>query len=754
VAWRQDKPQFKKENEKIFPEVKMKYFKCALGIFFLFTFAFLTPVLTAPAFGGIPGDTVMLARIHLVDKSQMSEIQKLHLDIAYVKYGEYVDIVTDKEEVDHLRSSGYNVEIVHADLVAFYQSRFEKGKYMGGYHTYSEVGVALDSMHMLYPLITTSKINIGNSLEGRAIWALKISDNPDVDEDEPEVFYNGLTHAREPIGMEVLLYFMWNLLTTYGTDSLSTYLVNNRELWFVPVVNPDGYEYNRLTNPNGGGMWRKNRRVCGGGDYGVDLNRNFGYMWGYDDEGSSPYCWDETYRGTAGFSEPETQVWRDFMNSRHFVMTLDNHTYGNDLLYPWGYAHLYTPHQYLYVAIADSMSKLNGHIYGTPWEVLYSVNGGSIDWEYGDTISKPMILAISPEIGTQSDGFWPPSNRILPLCLQELSANRLYADLADNPYRILPPTAPLLAEIDTVPPDFTVFWSHHDTLNPASVFELMEMTGFERITYDVESGYSDWNLSGVTVSTARSHSATHSFYFGQGNNLNNKATGNNSIKVQLGDSLKIWCWYNTETNWDYAYVEISTDGGNTFLSIPGNITTSYNPHGTNLGNGITGSSGGWVQGKFDLSGFVGQDIFIRLRYVTDAGTYYEGFYADDIFPFDRYQNQVVVSDAITDTFYQITGRSPGTYYYKVRAKDAQNQVGSWSKVEDVVVIESFIRGDANRDGDIDAGDVVYLLNYLFAGGPEPVPFEAGDANNDSQVDVTDVIYLMNYLFLGGPPPTQ
>ncbi len=724
----------------------MKCFKLGLVMVFLLAFVFVSQAFSA--------DRVMLARIHLAEKSQMKEIQSLPLDIAYVKYGQYIDIVTDKEEVDHLRSSGYNVEIVHEDLVAFYQSRFEKGKYMGGYHTYSEVGVALDSMHIRYPSITTSKINIGNSLEGRAIWALKISDNPDVDEDEPEVFYNGLTHAREPIGMEVLLYFMWDLLTTYGTDSLSTYLVNNRELWFVPVVNPDGYEYNRLTDPNGGGMWRKNRRVCTGGDYGVDLNRNFGYMWGYDDEGSSPYCWDETYRGSAGFSEPETQVWRDFMNSRHFVMTLDNHTFGMYLLYPWGYDRLYTPHHNLYVAIADSMSKFNGHAIGTPWELLYPVNGGSIDWEYGDTISKPMILAISPEIGTQDDGFWPPSSRILPLCQLELPSNRLYAELADNPYKILPPSAPILAQIDTVPSDFTIFWSYYDTLNPAVSFELVEMTGFERITYDVESEYSDWNLSGFTVSTARSHSTTHSFYSGQGNNLNNKATGNNSIKVLPSDSLKIWCWYNTETNWDYAYVEISTDGGNTFFSIPGNITTNYNPYGNNLGNGITGSSGGWVQGKFSLTAYVGQEIYLRLRYVTDGYVYEEGFYADDVSPFERYQNQVVLSDAIPDTFYQIAGQDEGTYYYKVRAKDAQNQTGAWSKVEDAVVLEAFVRGDADGNGQINTTDVVYLINYLYIDGPPPVPLEAGDVNSDGKLNISDVVYLINFLFIGGPPPVE
>jgi hypothetical protein len=318
-----------------------------------------------------------------------------------------------------------------------------------------------------------------------------------------------------------------------------------------------------------------------------------------------------------------------------------------------------------------------------------------------------------------------------------LEPNLLWAELADNPYKILPPTSPVLAPMDSVLPDYTILWSHYDTLNPAFTFELVEMTGFERTTYD-----------------ARNHSPTHSFYSGQGNQLDNRVSTQNSIQVTAGDTLTFWCWYSIENNWDYAYVEISTDGGNTFFSIPGNITTNYNPNGTNRGNGITGSSGGWVEGIFDLSDWVGENMFLRFRYITDQWYYYEGFYVDDIFPFESYENQVVLSDAITDTFYQIEDQSPGTYYYKVRAKDFQDQIGPWSNVEDVVVLETFIRGDANGDGKIDISDVIYLVNYLFIDGPEPVPFEAGDANGDGEVNISDVIYLVNYLFLSGPPPGQ
>jgi hypothetical protein len=397
------------------------------------------------------------------------------------------------------------------------------------------------------------------------------------------------------------------------------------------------------------------------------------------------------------------------------------------------------------------MAVFNGHVPGTAWETVnYPVNGGSVDWEYGEL----GIIAISPEIGTEDDGFWPPTWRIFPLCELELPANLLYAELADNPRKILPPGAPVLASIDSVYSDYTISWSHYDTLNPATAFELMEMTGFERITYDVESGYSDWELNGFSVSSSRSHSPTHSFYSGEDDRLNNTVTGANSINVQPGDSLKLWCWYDIETNWDYAYVEISTDGGNIFFSIPGNITTDYNPHGNNLGNGITGSSGGWVEGIFDLADYAGQQVYLRLRYVTDGYVTEEGFYADDIFPVEGYESIVTLSDAIADTFYQITGQEEGTYFYKARAKDAQDQWGAWSNVEKATVAGSFVRGDTNGDGFITLSDIVFLISYLYRDGPAPDPLETGDANNDSQIELGDALYLITYLFRGGPPPSK
>ena len=112
-----------------------------------------------------------------------------------------------------------------------------------------------------------------------------------------------------------------------------TRLVDEREIFILPVVNPDGYVYNEMIAPDGGGMWRKNRNPEFAPDYGVDLNRNYGYMWGYNDFGSSPDPSDATYRGTAPFSEPETANIRAFVNSHEFVFAVNYHSHSDLILW-------------------------------------------------------------------------------------------------------------------------------------------------------------------------------------------------------------------------------------------------------------------------------------------------------------------------------------------------------------------------------------------------------------------------------------
>jgi hypothetical protein len=377
--------------------------------------------------------------------------------------GWQIETILDNSEYAILQQSGLPHQIVEADVQAAIAARpgltasekkalqqkygvtgFEFGS-MGGYYTYLEVVAELDSMRFLYPNLVSEKFSIGQTVQGRDIWAVKISDNPDIDEEEPEVLYDALHHCREPQGMMTLFYFMYYLLENYDSNPEAAYLINERELYFIPVMNPDGYTYNQSINPNGGGMWRKNRRNNGDGTFGVDLNRNYGYAWGYDNIGSSDNTSSNTYRGTAPFSEPETQAYRDFVNSRHFKTNLSYHTYSNVLIYPFGYEeNLLTPDSVLYKEYAALLTKDNRYEFGTVNQTIgYVANGGTFDWLYGEQTSKPKVISFSPEVGSSSDGFWPPQIRIYPLAQENLSANLHLAWLAGA---FVKPTAAIVSE--------------------------------------------------------------------------------------------------------------------------------------------------------------------------------------------------------------------------------------------------------------------------------------------------------------------
>lgn len=377
-----------------------------------------------------------------------------------VKKDAWVETDLSAGDIQRVRSAGFVTEILIEDVSFYYRDRNENpGKYqeehpksmdcdpgaevvtpshfvngsMGGFYTYNELLAQLDSMRQNFPGIVSLRQQVGTqqSIEGRPLYYVKISDNPDLDETEPEVLYSALTHAREPMGMQALIFYMWYLLENYGTNAEITSLINNLEMYFVPCVNPDGYVYNAQTNPSGGGQWRKNRRN-NGGSYGVDLNRNYGYMWGYDNTGSSPVAADETYRGSSAFSEPETQIMKWFCEDRDFASAIDYHCFGNYLIIPWCYeTSPLTPDSVLYEATSGLMSASNGYLAGTVYQTLgYVANGGSVDWFYGEQSTKNKIMAWSPEAGDATDGFWPAANRIEDISKVNIEQNLYVARFA------------------------------------------------------------------------------------------------------------------------------------------------------------------------------------------------------------------------------------------------------------------------------------------------------------------------------------
>jgi murein tripeptide amidase MpaA len=175
--------------------------------------------------------------------------------------------------------------------------------YDSRYHSYAEMVAEIKSVAAAKPSIVRV-FSIGKSHEGRDIWAAKISDNVAVDEAEPEVLFDSLTHAREHFTVEQSLYLFHLLANGWGTDATLTSIVRYREIFFVFMLNPDGGEYD-LTGPEGPRgpyrAWRKNRQPNAGSQHvGTDLNRNYDYRWGCCG-GSSGSTSEITYRGPSAF---------------------------------------------------------------------------------------------------------------------------------------------------------------------------------------------------------------------------------------------------------------------------------------------------------------------------------------------------------------------------------------------------------------------------------------------------------------------
>lgn len=396
------------------------------------------------------------------DDAGLNQLANAGIAIDHGEYRKGCCFTTDlsSDEITRIHNLGFNYTVEIPDVQAYYVNRNQSADReshpatqssctagpdiltpsnwtlgsMGGFYTVSEIYWHLDNMATLYPNLVKPRAEIDSSMttfEGRPLYWTKISDNPLIDENEPEMLYTAAHHAREPAGVSQLIMYMYYLLENYSTNPEIQYIINNTELYFVPLENPDGYAYNESTNPNGGGMWRKNRINHQDGYYGVDLNRNYDYNWGYDDFGSSPNDYDDSYRGTSAASETETQMMESFCNAHQFKIAINYHTYGNLLICPWGFIpSYYTPDAPTFNAWGDLLASVNHYQFGTADQTVhYVVNGSSDDWMYGEQSSKPKIMAMTPEAGDQIDGFWPQVSRIEDICKlnipMDLNAARL-----------------------------------------------------------------------------------------------------------------------------------------------------------------------------------------------------------------------------------------------------------------------------------------------------------------------------------------
>jgi len=701
-------------------------------------------------------DIYMQVKVSYENEDQLKDLYRMGLDIIYAE-SDFLEIVTNPEKLNEIVLRGFETEIIQEDLEKFYKSRLDSSKDMGGYKTLSEVNAYVDGIIADHPDICSDKISIGQTIEGRDMWAIKISDNPDVDEDEPEVFYTAAIHAREVITPEVVLRFMDYLTDNYATDPEAQFLVDNREIWFMPMVNPDGYYYNERHAPGGGGMWRKNCRAEGADTFGVDLNRNWGHMWGYDDNGSSPDTEDQTYRGTEAFSEPETQNLRDFHIAHDFIISAYFHSSSNCLLWPWSYNQSPTNDNDIFYSMADSISQING--YTAELGLLGVANGCTNDWVYGEQTLKNKTYGFTVEVGDRDiDGFWPMVDRIDTLCQDNMEPLRFLTKMAgcmDSLYRLRPAMIPVLNVPGFVDvPEYEATWAYYDDgYNFADLFELSELTNPDSYADECDD-FSNWNNNGFQTSTERAYSGASSFYTGSDIGTQ-KGFGMAKLRpVEDGDSLKFMVYYDLRYGIDYIHVVVWTPEGYNFQD--NNLTTLDIQNGLSWGPGLTGSSGGWVECGFNLSSLAGEYVYFDIVYNSNfgMGAPGEGVYFDLISPIDIFNTEVIITKTGDEYSHTFTDKENGSYWYRMRAMDIDDQYGNYGPVYNTIVeIPPYICGDANADEIVDVSDAVYLVNYVFTpGSPAPDPYEAGEVNCDETVDISDAVYLVNFVFVPGSPP--
>jgi hypothetical protein len=391
-----------------------------------------------------------------IERHSMPELQKLGLPLDHIhldKRNHKIECILSVEELDLLQNNQISYDVIIEDMKVHFLEKskrsatasrkktralsckspktytvngFSNGSH-AGFFTENELYAQMDSLHARYPLIVSARqaIDTFKTHENRSIFWLKISDNPTVDENETEILFDAMHHAREPMAMHQLVYFMYYLCENYASDPEVKYFVDHAEMYFVPLVNPDGYVYNVSTNPSGGGLWRKNRRHNGGTSYGVDLNRNYPENWGANNVGSSPNPNSAVYRGIAPASEPETQAMIWFANQHNFKMNLSNHTYGDLLIYPYGPNQTAPLDSPIYIQHAHNMSEKNRYVFGTDLQtVQYETNGGSIDWQYANGINSTKTFAYTPEYGSSvQGGFWPSQFQFQDILDQAITLN-------------------------------------------------------------------------------------------------------------------------------------------------------------------------------------------------------------------------------------------------------------------------------------------------------------------------------------------
>jgi hypothetical protein len=633
------------------------------------------------------------------------------IDIAGGVPGQAIDIIIPKYQETILSGLSYTVLIPDVDAYSM--------QFAGQYHTFPQMEQILNATADNYPSIT-QLTSLGTTYQSRNIDCLEISSTPGIQDDKPQVLLMGLHHAREWPTIEICLRMISNLTTGYATNSTIHDFVDNNHIYIVPCQNPDGYVE---SHDNGDTMWRKNMQYFPQyGTTGVDTNRNYlGSVngkglgeWGTTYQGSCTHDPNDyqLYCGPYAGSEKENQAIMNFVNAHDIVASISWHTYSELVLWPWGYTTTHPDDSAVLSQIGTAMANMiasesgGGHYTPEQSDSLYPTTGDYLDWAYGNSCYELGHINFCYTIEACQQ-FQPPANHLDQVCYENCQAGLYLISQASTLSAVVPRVIPPV--IDNMPDNdngtYTVNWQEpNHKYAQTDAYQLDELTGLSTTIDDAESGSGNWAFDGFTISTQRAHSGTHSFKSHTADSQTSTMTTIMPLPVNAGTTVDYWTYYNTEAGFDYAYLEVSTDGRLFYM----------------LAN-YSGTGNTWTERTCDLSDFVGKSVFLRFRYETDDGTTGEGFYVDDISPIAQFATITNISANLMQSHYTIKDQINGTYWYRVRG---HNTARGWGDLSYLQSINVYITHHENDTTPPTLNITTPLPKHLYLGGKPILPFPA------------------------------
>lgn len=631
---------------------------------------------------------------------QAELFNRIGFDVVQVCRDGSMDFVANSFDRRTLLENGLFATTRIADMEGYYRARNGTGRSMGGFYTWDEVDTWIDSLVAANPAITSVQ-SIGDTYEGRPQRVVKISVNNSFSDDNPAManaWYDGLIHAREGASMRNIRYWMMWLCSNYqrnGYDGYqATWLLENREIWCLPVNNVDGWVYNQSISPGGGGMHRKNRNTSAGGD-GVDLNRNWSVAWG--GAGSSGDPGSSTYRGAGPISEPEASNIDTFWQTHIPTQMHSTHTYSNALIYPWGWTDDPTTHAAQYTTQGEMMVQwATGEEHYRSW--LFGASAGNTrDHSYG----LYGAMSWNHETGASFAGFWPSATEVVKLSRRNLRSYLVTACLAGCPYDPHEPGVPVVESIGSVSVPFVINWS--DAAD-ADYYALQRLSGYQ-LLLDDHGDSGPFDKVNWIMTSSQHHSGTQSYV----SNGTGQMTWQESVTIPANGGGRISFWSEqdiTPQSYQGAF-SYSPDAGANWYYLQtfgrNDMTWRFNIH--------------------ELDEFQGQTLMLRWESYGSSSSC--KLYIDDI-KIDVWDNNEIHADNIATSEYDVTVLNNGEYYFRVWAVD--NDFGPGWASEPVLAQVSTAGVDQLSEGITPQVSSLGLItpNPVYTNATIPVTVAAGN----------------------------